>query len=148
MQAHSRILLLYDGSTEARLALARCAQLATALSAFVNVLSIVDSTNLNAATGGQLSGLAFVHLEQHAKEAADEAIAQLRSDGIFAHGHVAVGQTVDTLSRHAKVLSPDIVIIGHRVRRRLARWWHGSPLHADITERLQGITVVVAVTPT
>ncbi len=147
MQEHSKILLLYDGSDEARLALARCAQLATALSAFVDVLSIVDSSNLNAATGGQLSGLAFIHLEQLAGEAADEAIAQLRRDGISAHGHVAVGQTVDTLSRHANVLSPDIVIVGHRVRRRLARWRHGSPLYADITERLQGLTVVVAVTP-
>jgi nucleotide-binding universal stress UspA family protein len=147
MQKHSRILLLYDGSAEARLALARCAQLAMALSASVDVLSIVDSSNLNAACGGQLSGLAFEHLEQLAREAADEAIAQLRSDGIFAHGHIAVGQTVDTLSRHANVLSPDIVIVGHTGRRRLARWWHGSPLYADITERLRGLTVVVAVTP-
>jgi len=53
--------------------LTRCAQLANALSAFVDVISVVDSEAMNAAASGQLSSEAFMELEQIATSVVSEA---------------------------------------------------------------------------
>jgi nucleotide-binding universal stress UspA family protein len=142
MEPFARILLVYDSSPEARSALTRCVHLAAALSATVDVVSVVDSENLNALSGGQLSGEAFTQLQRLAREAVDDATSRLERYGIKAHGHVAFGRTLDALPMHANMLRSDMVMIGHRACERGFRWWGERPIHASLAERLKGVTIV------
>jgi nucleotide-binding universal stress UspA family protein len=142
MEPFSRILLVYDGSPEAKSALTRCMHLAAALSATVDVVSVVDSENLNAISGGQLGGEAFTQLQRLASEAVEDATSRLERYGINAHGHVAFGRTLEALPMHANMLRSDMVMIGHRACKRVFRWWGERPLHASLAERLKGVTIV------
>jgi nucleotide-binding universal stress UspA family protein len=142
MEPFTRILLAYDGSPESRSALIRCVHLAAALSATVDVVSVVDSESLNALSGGQLTGEALNQLQQLAREAVDDATARLESYGIHAHGYVAFGSTLDALPMHANMLRSDMVMIGHRAREQVFRWWGTRSLLASLTERLKGVTIV------
>jgi len=142
MSKFSRILLVYDGTPEAKSALNSCAQLASALSLSVDVVSVVDTVGLNAASGGLLSGAAFAQIEHLAREALLESVTRLQCDGVSVHGHLAVGHIVDELSRYAEALRSDIVMIGHRSRKRFASRCGGRPVFADLADRLRGLTIV------
>jgi hypothetical protein len=146
MEPFNRIMLVYDSSPEAESALTRCMHLAAALSATVDVVSVVDAENFNAISGGQLSGEAFTQLQLLAREAVENATSRLEHHGIDAHGHVAFGRTLDTLPMHANMLRSDMVMIGHRACERVFRWWGERPIHAGLAERLKGVTIVTVTT--
>jgi hypothetical protein len=141
MSKFSRILLVYDGTPEAKSALNSCAQLASALSLPVDVVSVVDTVGLNAASGGLLSGAAFAQFEHLAREALHESVTRLQRDGVGVHGYLTVGYIVDELSRYAEALL-GIVMIGHRSRKRFASRWGERPVFADLADRLRGLTIV------
>jgi len=143
MSKFSRILLVYDGTPEARLALDSCAQLASALSLPVDVVSVVETAGLNAASGGLVSDAAFVQLEHLAREALHESVTRLQRVGVGAHGYLAVGHIADALSRYARMLRSDIVMIGHRSRKRFASKWEQRPAFADLADRLPGLTIFI-----
>jgi nucleotide-binding universal stress UspA family protein len=142
MRRFAKILLVYDGTPEAKVALMRCSQLALELSARVEVVSVVDAIGMNALAGGQLSGEGFARLELLAKEAANVAAVQLQQEGVIAHGSVVFGNWGDALSRHAEISKSDMVIIGHRARKRFARWWGDQAVSSDLADRLRGSTII------
>ena len=146
MSNASRILLFYDGTTEAKSALLRCASLSMALSAVVDVVTVVDCIGTGAQTGGILSEVLVSHLEANARSALKDAIDELGVNGIFARGHVVFGQAADAISRMIELLSSDLIVVGHRAKTGFARWYGGRPLHLDLLERLKG-AMIVTVTP-
>jgi nucleotide-binding universal stress UspA family protein len=141
------MLLVYDESAEAQAALNRCAQLSLALSAHVDVVSIVDSVTANATCAGMLSDLACSRMEDHARHALDTAVEHLAEAGITAYGHLRYGRPADVISLHVAAFHADIVVIGHRVQRGLTRWWGERPVHLDLAERLHGSTIVTVTPP-
>lgn len=141
------MLLVYDGTAEAQAALVRCSQLGLALSAQVDVVSVVDSISANANSAGLLSDLAYSRLEELARHTLQTAIGKLADDGVTAHGYVTFGRTVDAVSRHAAAFNPDIVVVGHRTQTGLSRWWGERPVHLDLAERLRGSTIVTVTLP-
>jgi nucleotide-binding universal stress UspA family protein len=147
MSSFSKMLLVYDGTDEANAALTRCTQLSLALSAHVDVVSVVDSIGANATCAGMLSDLAFNRLEELARHTLLNAVGQLTDSGVTVRGHLKFGRTVDVVSRHAAAFNPDIVVIGHRLQNGLSRWLRERPIHVDLTERLRGSTIVTATLP-
>ncbi|MFM0075958.1 universal stress protein [Paraburkholderia sediminicola] len=147
MPSLSRMLLVYDGTDESHAALSRCAELSLALSAQVDVISVVDSVSANANSAGMLSDLAYMRLEESARHTLRIAIGKLADNGISAHGYVTFGRTVDAVSRHAATFNSDIVVLGHRTRKGLSRWWSDRPVHLDLAERLIGSTIVTVTLP-
>ncbi|MEM5344193.1 universal stress protein [Paraburkholderia azotifigens] len=147
MSSFSRMLLVYDESAEAQAALNRCSQLSLALSAHVDVVSIVDSVTANATCAGMLSDLACSRMEEHARHALDAAVGHLANAGISAYGHLKYGRPADVISLHVAAFHADIVVIGHRVQKGLARWWGERPVHLDLAERLRGSTIVTVTPP-
>lgn len=141
------VLLVFDATDEGQVALERCSELSVALSAHVNVMSVVDTASSNAACGGHLSDLGHTYLEEVARRALKTAIDHLTNKGITANGKVAFGRTVDTITRYAEASAPDIVIVGHRPRNAVPRWWRDRPVHADLAERLHGSTIVTVTLP-
>ncbi|HZZ12850.1 MAG TPA: universal stress protein [Paraburkholderia sp.] len=141
------MLLVYDGTDESHAALSRCAELSLALSAQVDVVSVVDSISANANSAGMLSDLAIMHLEEAARHTLRTAIGKLADGGVSAHGYLTFGRTVDAVSRHAATFNSNIVVLGHRAQKGLSRWFRDRPAHLDLADRLPGSTIVTVTLP-
>jgi nucleotide-binding universal stress UspA family protein len=142
MESFDKILLVYDGSPEAKSALIRCAHLAAALSATVDVISVIDAEHFNAVSGGLLSGEAFAHLQLLAEQTVSEATIRLKSHGVVAHGHVGFGRSIDVLPQQAALFRSCMVMIGHRADESGFGWWSARPLYTRLAEHLKGLTLV------
>ncbi|MBP0594159.1 universal stress protein [Paraburkholderia sp. LEh10] len=136
------MLLFYDGTTEAKSALLRCASLSLALSAVVDVVTVVDCIGTGAMTGGMLSEVLVLQLEANARSALKDAIDELGMNGIFARGHLVFGHAADAISQMLELLSADLIVVGHRAKTGFARWYGSRPLHLDLLERLKGAMIV------
>ncbi|MFM0471400.1 universal stress protein [Paraburkholderia strydomiana] len=147
MSSLFRMLLVYDGTAESQAALSRCSQLSLALSAAVDVVSVVDPAGANAHSAGMLSDLAYSRLEEFARHTLQTAIGKLADSGVTAHGYLTFGRTADAVSRHAANFNSDIVVVGHRTQKGLLRWLGERPVHLDLAERLRGSTIVTVTLP-
>src|SRR5258708_7547399 len=64
----------------------------------------------------------------------DEGVAWLRERGVTAHGALEFGNAVDRIAETAESIGADLIILGHKTRGRLARWWSESD-EATLLER-------------
>ncbi|CAN7797042.1 universal stress protein [Paraburkholderia hospita] len=142
MPNESRILLFYDGTTEAKSALFRCVSLSLALAAVVDVVTVVDCIGTAAVAGGIMNELLVLQMEANARSDLKDAIDELNTNGIFARGHVVFGHAADAIPQLLERLSADMIVVGHRVKTGFARWYGGRPLHIDLLDRLKGATIV------
>ncbi|WP_240057523.1 universal stress protein [Paraburkholderia azotifigens] len=142
MPNDSRILLFYDGTTEAKSALLRCASLSLALAAVVDVVAVVDCIGTGAIAGGMMNEVLVLQMEANARSDLKYAIDELNMNGISACGHLVFGHAVDAISQLLERLSADMIVVGHRVKTGFARWYGGRPLHIDLSDRLKGATIV------
>ena len=92
-----------------------------------------------------LSGVLASQMEENARSVLKDAIDELGLNGVFARGHIAFGTTADAITGMIEILSSDLIVIGHRTKTRLARWFGARSLHIDLVERLTG-TMIVTVT--
>lgn len=146
MSSFSRILLFYDGTGEAKSALLRCAELSIGLAALVDVVTVVDFVDKNAICAGMLTDVALTQMEELAHGALEDAINELRLNGVVARGHVAFGGALSAISQMSELLKTDVIVVGHRKPSRFARWYGNRPLHVDLVERMKG-SMIVTVTP-
>jgi nucleotide-binding universal stress UspA family protein len=142
MSKPSRILLYYDGTREARSALRHTAELALALNAHADVLAVVDTVSAVAASGWYLSDLACASMQDAALITLREAVDHMEGSGVPVRGHMAHGDVVDSISTHAGMLDSDILVLGHRPRTGLARWWRRGLAHDSLMARCHGRLVV------
>jgi nucleotide-binding universal stress UspA family protein len=123
---YKKVLLCYDGSREGRKALRVGADLAHALGSETHLLAVVDMRAAIAQSAGLVVDVAFSQLEQAARDILDEGVRCMASRGQAATGHLAVGNPLDEIVRMAQSMDADLVVVGHRCRHGLARWWMGS----------------------
>lgn len=142
MPDHHNFLLYYDGTPESRSALLRVTRLGYALDATVHVLSVVDIDSAVGYCIGYISDMACLQLEDGAKRALNEALEHLRESGIVARGHIATGNVVDSMTRFAGLLNADLLVLGHRNPRGLARWFGHPSHHAALVQRAKGRVVI------
>lgn len=126
---YKRVLLAYDGSREGRQALREGGLLAKRAHAEVFVLAIVASTASVDPMGAPLPAL-----DEH-EEILREGLARAAQFGVRARGEVVSGQPVDVIKRYAVSWKADLVVVGHRKRGMLERWWSG-PSHAVLSDHL------------
>ncbi|SIT45520.1 UspA domain-containing protein [Paraburkholderia ribeironis] len=130
----SRILLCYDGTPEGQRALRCGAMLARQLQAETHLLSVLDTTCWS--TGfGVLASMNFEVDKREAERTLDEGIDKLRAWGVVATGHLAVGGAVENIARFARLLHPDLIVVGHQTQGIFARWWTGEN-HATLLDRV------------
>jgi nucleotide-binding universal stress UspA family protein len=142
MSSHYNLLVYYDGSPESRAALLRATQLGYALTGTVHVLSVVDIGSAIGSSHGYLSEVVCSQLESAAKEVLKEAMDHLRDSGTVAYGHLAMGNAVDSMARYASLLNAELLVLGHRNPRGLARWWGPRPYHVELVKRAAGRAVI------
>jgi nucleotide-binding universal stress UspA family protein len=146
MRGYQNILIYYDGSEEAESALRRVGGLGSALTAQIHVITVADMASAIAWSAGMLSHIAYDRLESTARLVLDEALDTMTQCGIVAAGHMAYGNVVDSIVKRADLLNADVIVVGHRRRRGLARWWSTSPTHAELLERASGRAVMAVPT--
>ncbi|WLI91341.1 universal stress protein [Massilia sp. R2A-15] len=120
---YRNILLCYDGSEEGINALKEGADVALAMNAHTHLLAILRSS------GADLSAepLGATHLPDEHQQAAmrilREGVEWLKARNLDAQGQLVFGDPVGHIATCARSLGCDLVVVGHRHRSRLARWW-------------------------
>ena len=135
-QVYNRILMAYDGSESGREALAQGAAVAALNNASVDLLAVV---HLPSAYGFVEAGYPddYVNEELERVDAVlREGVERLQQQGLTVIGHRRSGEPVLEISRLASELGSDLVVVGHRHRGRLARWWNTS-LGVSLLDELQ-----------
>ena len=122
-----KILLAYNGSQEGKTALLSCAVVASLSNAETHLLAVAGMPSSMFLTEGFLPEERMEDEKKRAQEVLDEGIAQLKTQGYQATGHLAVGEPVEEISRLASALKVDLIIVGHSQKTSMAsRWWRGS----------------------
>ena len=122
-----KILLAYNGSQEGKTALLSCAVVASLSNAETHLLAVAGMPSSMFLTEGFLPEELMEDEKKRAQEVLDEGIAQLKTQGYQATGHLAVGEPVEEISRLASALEVDLIIVGHSQKTSMAsRWWRGS----------------------
>jgi nucleotide-binding universal stress UspA family protein len=146
MASYRKILLCYDGSREGRKALRDGANLALDLKAETHVLAVVDMRSSIAQSAGLLTDMACGRFEDAARDILREGVEWLTERGVKAEGHFAFGHPIDEIAGLAQSLQVDLVVVGHRCRTGLARWWMGAG-NTPLMDRVS-CSILVAVSPT
>lgn len=146
MASYKKILLCYDGTREGRKALRCGADLALDLKAETHLLSVVDMRTSIAQSAGLLTDVACGRFEDAAREILQEGVDWLTERGVLAHGHFAFGHPIDEIANLAEELKVDLVVVGHRARSGISRWWMGSG-NTPLLDRVSCSILVAVSTP-
>lgn len=114
-----RIVLGFDGSDGARMALARAAELASRCGSEVHVVGVGRLPEY-AETRDEVDE-AREHAEQFYKERVKEAAAVLAGRGVRVQMHVEIGKPSDAIIALATKVNADLIVVGanpHSVLRR------------------------------
>jgi len=119
-----RILMAYNGSHDGKSALLTCAELAAFTKADTHLLAVAGMPSSMFLTEGFLPEELLEEEKKRAQDVLDEGISQLKEKGFVVTGHLAVGEPVEEISRLARELDADLIIVGHSQRASFAsRWW-------------------------
>jgi nucleotide-binding universal stress UspA family protein len=122
---YKRIILAYDGSREGRTALREGALMARRFTCKVFLLSVVAET-----PGVRIGEAAYAGAVSTAYEAYkalfDEAMTRLRELGFDPEGRMVTGEPAEEIAAYAAEVGADLVVVGHRKKGLLERWWSGQ----------------------
>lgn len=125
---YKRILLAYDGSESGQQALLDCQDLAQWAHSELTLVAVMP---LNMEVMGMGVGVYDPQLMEREKQALqavlDEGMHRLAAAGHSTNGEVLVGETVDEITKYARKISADLIVVGHKhLDSWAARWWRGS----------------------
>lgn len=125
---YKRILLAYDGSEAGQQALTKCREIAQWNSAEVLLLAVMPSMM---AFVGLEGGVYDTELEERERQKFEvvlqEGLQRLQDAGFSARGEVVMGEAIEEITRQARLLDADLIVVGHKHQDSwAARWWRGS----------------------
>jgi len=125
---YKRILLAYDGSESGQKALLDCKDMANLTQSEVYLIAVMPPP---AAFIGGESGIYDPALEKEEEEQykgiLQDGLRRLSETGRSASGELVVGDAVDEITRYAKKVQADLIVVGHKhLEGWAARWWRGS----------------------
>jgi len=125
---YKRILLAYDGSESGQKALLDCKDMANLTQSEVYLIAVMPPP---AAFIGGESGIYDPALEKEEEEQykgiLQDGLRRLSETGRSASGELVVGDAVDEITRYAKKVHADLIVVGHKhLEGWAARWWRGS----------------------
>jgi len=123
---YRRILLAYNGSTYAANALSAGAELARMCEAELHLVGIVPTTGVFAIAQSHSSQDLCGMEQQYLRRSLEEAAAQIAGKCVRLVSVVREGDPTSEIVAYAQEIDADIVVIGHRDRSALARWFGGS----------------------
>jgi len=120
------ILLCYDGSREGQAVLDEGADLARRFNADTHLLAVVRP-NAGAVVAEAIAAESqYAEVSRMAQEILQQGIQHLESKGLSVEGHIVEGEAVEQIALMARNINADLVVLGHRHRGPLQRWWQTS----------------------
>jgi nucleotide-binding universal stress UspA family protein len=141
---YKTILLAYDGSREGLLALREGALLAKTCGANVVLLSVIPDPSGAAEMAEGVGGALANQIDDY-RDLLNQAIAWAKQRGIKPIPKLLVGNPAQAIGRVAKEVSADLVVVGHRRRGFLERWWSDST-NAYLSDHV-GCSILMACNP-
>ncbi|MFO7189445.1 MAG: universal stress protein [Pseudomonadota bacterium] len=124
---YKKILMAYNGTQEGRTALLECADLAAFVHAETHLLSVATMPSSMFLTEGFVPEELIDEEKKRMQAVLDEGLQILTQRGFKVTGHLAVGEPVEEISRLARELGCDLIVLGHKQQHSFAaRWWRGS----------------------
>ncbi|WP_019917663.1 universal stress protein [Methyloversatilis discipulorum] len=141
---YSKVLLAYDGSESGRRALLECADINDLLHAEIHLLAVAPIAATLFVAEGFVADVPQEEENERFAEVLKEGLDQLKARGVTAEGHLVTGDAVREISRLARELHVDLIVIGHTHHAsRLERWWKGSVGASLVEEAPCNILIVV-----
>jgi len=141
---YRKILLCYDGTAEGRNALKDGADVAICMKTETYLLAIIRDA-AERSIPEAVSEVSIMCENDEALRILREGVAWLKEKGLQAYGYIAIGNPIEQIDATARSLGVDLIVLGHRQRSRLARWWSDSE-NATLLERAP-CSILVAVAP-
>ena len=141
LMPYKTIVLAYDGTAEGRRALLEGAEIARHNHAKTHLLAVIKDSagsamaqGLTAAEPGQNTMFFRATLQDGAKF--------FHKHGLETESHVVHGEPVEEILKLAREVGADLVVVGHRSRGTLARWW-STPTSMSLLDELQCSLLIV-----
>jgi len=132
---YGKVLLCYDGSEEGRRALRHGADVVIRMQSEAYLLAICQS-----AVSGAIPEAVTPELvrseDSRAISLLEEGVRWLHDHGVRAKGSLEYGNAVDCIAETARRIGEDLIVLGHRSRGPLARWWSASD-EESLLERVE-----------
>jgi nucleotide-binding universal stress UspA family protein len=119
---YQNILLCYDGTAEGRRALRHGADVAMAMKSKAYLLAICRNLLSTAVPEGVTPELVNSE-EATANQLLEEGVRWLVEHGVPAQGQLVYGNPMVHIPEVAKRMNADLIVVGHRYRSKLAKWW-------------------------
>jgi nucleotide-binding universal stress UspA family protein len=125
---YKHILLAYDGSDAGQKALLDCLDVAQWSQSNLSLIAVMPSAMSFVGLEG---GVYDIELEERERKkyraVLDEGLRRLAAAGYSARGEVVAGEAVDEITKHARKIGADLIVVGHKhLDSWAARWWRGS----------------------
>ena len=142
---YKRILLAYDGSDAGQKALLDCRELANWSQSELFLIAVMPSAMSFVGLEG---GVYDMELEEREKTkyrgVLDDGLRRLSEAGFSARGEVITGEAIDEISKYARKIGADLIVVGHKhLDSWAARWWRGSISGALIEHAPCSVLVVI-----
>ncbi len=143
---YKRILLAYDGSESGQKALLDCRDLAQWSDAQLSLIAVMPRhLDMIGLEGGMYDAGILEHEKKKWDAVLTEGLRRLADAGRSATGEVLVGESVDEITRYARKIDADLIVVGHKhLDGWAARWWRGS-ISSALIEHAH-CSVLVAIT--
>ncbi|MEJ7929940.1 universal stress protein [Ramlibacter sp. AN1015] len=140
-----RILLAYDGSDAGQKALLDCRELAQWGGSEVVLVAVMPSTMSFVGLEGGVYDVELEERERHKFDAVlRDGLRRLETAGFSARGDVVMGEAVEEITRQARKVEADLIVVGHKhLDSWAARWWRGSISGALIEHAPCSVLVVI-----
>jgi nucleotide-binding universal stress UspA family protein len=122
---YRKVLLCYDGSQEGRRALRQGADVVICMKSDAHLLAICQSLVSSSIPEAITPGL-IESEDSRAQALLDEGVQWLRDRGVNAQGSLEYGSAVDCIAATVRKTGADLVVLGHKQRGPLAKWWSAS----------------------
>jgi nucleotide-binding universal stress UspA family protein len=144
------ILVPLDSSPLSERAIPYAVELAKRTEATIEIVSVVDVSQMSAYAGIDRRSDVVDCLENEARDAAlvylDDWVKRIRAEGLRATWEVRLGRPADEIIRAAETTDTDLVVMSTHGRGGLRRWAFGS-VTDDVVQRGDCPVLIVPATP-
>jgi len=141
---YKRILLAYDGSEAGQKALLDCRDIVQWTQSQLFLIAVMPMATTYIVEGAVFdSGQEEQERRRH-QDILDDGIRRLSESGYTASGEVVVGESINEITKYARKIGADLIVVGHKhLEGWAARWWRGSTSPALIEHAHCSVLVVI-----
>lgn len=142
---YKKILLAYDGSDAGQKALLDCQDLAQWSGSELYLVAVMPSAMSFVGLEGGVYDVELEERERAKYEAIlKDGLRRLEQGGYAPRGEVVTGEAIDEISKYARKVASDLIVVGHKhLDSWAARWWRGSISGALIEQAPCSVLVVI-----